>query len=149
MTEPSVIGALRDKQCELSASIAHLEQLVAEHRADMAHLERVLRLFDPSIGLEEVRPERQSTQRTWFRPGESRRLIYDVLRDARQPMATHDITDRVIAAKGIVLMDDRSRGLIQKTILASLHRAKEMIERVTIEGVVGWRVIQAARARCQ
>jgi hypothetical protein len=31
--------------------------------------------------------------------------------------------------------------LIQKTLLASLNRAKETIERATIEGVVGWRVI--------
>jgi hypothetical protein len=43
----------------------------------------------------------------------------------------------------------RGRALIQKTILASLNRAKDTIERIETAGVVGWRVRQAARARCQ
>jgi hypothetical protein len=46
-----------------------------------------------------------------------------------------------MAAKGIATADDHSRGLIQKTIHASLNRAKETVERVTADGVVRWRVI--------
>ena len=45
--------------------------------------------------------------------------------------------------------DDHRRELVQKTLLASLNRAKETIERVETAGVVRWRVVQAARARCQ
>ena len=37
----------------------------------------------------------------------------------------------------------------RKTLLGSLNRAKETIERVETAGVVRWRLIQAARARCQ
>ena len=37
-------------------------------------------------------------------------------------------------------MDDHQRALIQKTILASLNRAKETIERIETAGVVKWRV---------
>ena len=36
--------------------------------------------------------------------------------------------------------DARERALIQKTILASLNRAGDTIERVETAGVVSWRV---------
>jgi hypothetical protein len=141
MVEPDVICALRGKQSEVIGSIARLERQLVEHRAGLTHLEGVLRLFDPSIQSEAARPERQRRQRSWFRPGESLRLIYDVLRDAARPVATREVVDRVMTMKDITVTDERDRVLIQKTLSASLHRAKETIERVTIEGVVGWRVI--------
>jgi hypothetical protein len=141
MVEPDVICALRGKQSEVVGSIARLERQLVEHRAGLTHLEGVLRLFDPSIQSEAARPERQRRQRSWFRPGESLRLIYDVLRDAARPVATREVVDRVMTMKDITVTDERDRVLIQKTLSASLHRAKETIERVTIEGVVGWRVI--------
>jgi hypothetical protein len=141
MVEPDVICALRDKQAEVSGMIERLERQLVEHRAGLTHLEGVLRLFDPSIQSEAARPERHRRQRAWFRPGESLRLIYDVLRDAAQPVVTRELVDRVMTMKDITVADDRDRALIQKTLLASLHRAKETIERVTIEGVSGWRVI--------
>jgi hypothetical protein len=143
MAEPDVICALRGKQSEVVGTIERLERQLVEHRAGLTHLEGTLRLFDPSIRSEEVRPRQQRGQRSWFRPGESLRLIYDVLRDAAQPVVTRELVDRVLTMKmkDITIADDRDRVLIQKTLLASLHRAKETIERVTIEGVVGWRVI--------
>jgi hypothetical protein len=141
MAEPHVICALRDKQSEVSGMIERLERQLVEHRAGLTHLEGVLRLFDPSIQSEAACPERQRRQRAWFRPGESLRLIYDILRDAAQPVVTRELVDRIMTMKDITVADDRDRALIQKTLLASLHRAKETIERVTIEGVSGWRVI--------
>jgi hypothetical protein len=141
MPEADVIRALHDKQKELTTNINRLEQQIVEYRAGLAHLEEVVRLFDPTIQPEAVHPGRRTAQRMWFRPGESLRLIYDVLREAPHPMATRDIAERVMAAKGIGMADDHSRVLIQKTIHASLSRAKKTVERVTADGVVRWRVI--------
>jgi hypothetical protein len=70
-------------------------------------------------------------------------VIYDVLREALQPLSTRDVARRVIAAKGITIADDRTQALVQKTILASLSRAKNTIERLEADGVVSWRVRQA------
>ena len=44
-------------------------------------------------------------------------------------------------AKAVPADDDRSRELIQKTILGSLNRAKETIARVEAAGVVSWRLV--------
>jgi hypothetical protein len=149
MTELRVIAALRDKRSELAGMVMGLEQQLAEHRASLTHVDATMRLFDPELRPEDIRPRQQRTRSVWFRPGECLRLIYDVLREAPEPMATRELAARIMAVKSIVVSDDRQRELIEKTILASLNRAHETIERIKTAGVVRWRVRQAARARCQ
>ena len=104
-----------------------------------------MRLFDPDLLPRDADPAPQRERVSWFRPGECRRLIYDVLRDAPQPLATRELAERVMAAKGVPAVNDhRTRALIQKTVLASLSRAKGTIERTEVAGVVSWQVCQAA-----
>ena len=63
-------------------------------------------------------------------------------------MTTREIAERIVEGKSIPLTGDRQRELIQKTVLASLNRVKDTVERTALAGVVRWRVRQAARARC-
>jgi hypothetical protein len=56
-------------------------------------------------------------------------------------MTTREITEAVAAAKGISVGDGRTHDLITKTVLGSLNRAAETIDRVKAAGVVAWRVI--------
>lgn len=149
MAEPHVIGALRDKRSELAGIVMSLEQQLVVHRASLTHLDATMRLFDPELRPEEIRPRQRRSCNAWFRPGECLRLIYDVLRDAPAPVTTRELVERIVVMKSLAVTDDRQRGLIQKTILASLSRAKATIERIETSGVVGWRVPQATRARCQ
>ena len=143
MGELQVIGGLRDKRSELIDLVGRLEQQLTDHRISLTHLDATLRLFDPDLLL----PDTDLQQRdrvSWFRPGECLRAIYDVLREAPQPLTTRDVAGRVIAAKSVTIADERTRALIQKTILASLSRAKGTIERLEADGVVSWRVRQVA-----
>ena len=126
-----------------------LEQELSEHRAALMHLDATMRLFDPEIRPEEIGSAQRRRCNAWFCPGECLRLIYDVLRDAPQPVTTREVVERTTTLKGISVGDDRQHALVRKTVLASLNRAKDTIERVDAEGVVGWQVRQAARARCQ
>ncbi len=145
MTELHVMDALREKRSELSGIVSCLEQQLAQHRDSLTHLDATMRLFDPDMLPQDTNPASQRERVSWFRPGECRRLIYDALRDAPQPLATRDLAERVMAAKGIPVVDDhRTRALIQKTVLASLSQAKGAIERTEMAGVVSWRVCQAA-----
>jgi len=149
MGEPHIIGALRDKRSELAGIVMSLERQLIAHRASLTHLDATMRLFDPELRPEEISPRQRRNCNAWFRPGECLRLIYDVLRDAPEPVTTRELAERIVAMKNLAVTDDRQRALIQKTILASLNRAKETIERIETAGVAGWRVRQAARARCQ
>ena len=149
MAELHVIATLREKRSALAGMVMGLEQQLAEHRASLTHVDATMRLFDPQLRPEEIRPRRQRTRSAWFRPGECLRLIYDVLREAPEPVTTRELAARIMAVKSIVVSDDRQRELIEKTILASLNRTRETIERIKTAGVVRWQVRQAARARCQ
>jgi len=144
MAELHVMDALREKRSELSGLVSRLERQLAQHRGSLAHLDATMRLFDPDLLSQDTDPAPQRGRVSWFRPGECRRLIYDVLRDAPQPLATRELAGRVMAARGTPAADNRTRALIQKTVLASLSRAKGTIERTETAGVVGWRVCQAA-----
>ena len=140
MAEPHVISALRDKRSELAGMVMSLEGQLLLHRTGLAHLDATMVLFDPELRPEEIRPRQRRTCNAWFRPGECLRLIYDALRDAPQPVTTRELVERITDMKVILVRDDRQRALIQKTILASLSRAKETIERIETTGGVRWQI---------
>jgi hypothetical protein len=141
MAEQHVIGALRDKRAELAGILRQLEQQLAQHRASLAHLDATMRLFDPEIRPNAIRPRQKRARNAWFRPGECLRLIYDELREAAQPATTRELAERIMRRKTMPAMDDRGRELLQRTLLSSLNRAKTTIARVETAGVVSWRLI--------
>jgi hypothetical protein len=141
MAETHVIGALRNKRAELAGMLRQLEQQLVQQRADLAHLDAAMRLFDPEIRPNEIRPKQPRERNAWFRPGECLRLIYDELREAAQPLTTRELTERIMRVKAMPTADDQRRAAIQKTLLASLNRAKPTIARVEAAGVVRWRLI--------
>ena len=140
MAEPHVISALSNKRAELAGIVSQLERQLAQQQANLAHLDATMRLFNPNIQPHRIRPKQPRARSVWFRPGECLRLIYDALREAAQPMTTHQLAERIIRVKALPIADDRQRALVQKTILGSLNRAKETIVRVEAAGVVSWRL---------
>ena len=100
-----------------------------------------MRLFNPDIRPNDIRPKQPRARNAWFRPGECLRLIYDQLREATQPLTTRELAERIMRLKAMPAADDRNRERIQKTMLGSLNRAKQTIARVEIAGVVSWRLI--------
>ena len=140
MGELHVISALSNKRAELAGIVSQLERQLGQQQANLAHLDATMRLFDPDIRPNKIRPGQQRARSAWFRPGECLRLIYDELRDAVQPMTTRELAERIMRAKAMPMADDRQRELVQKTILGSLNRAKATIARVEAAGVVGWRL---------
>ena len=141
MAELHVIGALRNKRAELAGTLRQLEQQLGQQRANLAHVDATMQLFDPDIRPKDIRPKQQRARNVWFRPGECLRLVYDELRRAGQPMTTRQLAERIMRAKAIPAADDHRRELVQKTILGSLNRAKQTIARVETAGVVSWRLI--------
>jgi hypothetical protein len=144
MAGPQVIGALREKRAELSGAVRQIEQQLAQHRSHLAHLDATMRLFDPAIQPDEIRPRRPHPRHAWFRPGECLRLIYDELRDATEPLPTRELVERIIKRRAIDPGDERGHDLIQRTILSSLNRASATITRVQRDGTVCWQLVQAA-----
>jgi hypothetical protein len=143
MGASQIILTLRDKRSELADAINRLERQADQHRADLAHITATMRLFDPNVAPvpETLQTATPRGRNDWFRPGECRRRIHDVLRDAAGPMTTREIVEGVMAAKKMSEDDARTRELIHKTVLGSLNRASDTIERVEAAGSVAWQVI--------
>jgi hypothetical protein len=141
MAELHVIGALRNKRAELAGTLRQLEQQLARERANLAHLDAAMLMFDPNIQPTDIRPSKRRPRNAWFRSGECLRLIYDELREATHPVTTRELAERIMRVKAIPLGDDHCRELVQKTMLGSLNRAKETIERVETAGAVSWRLV--------
>jgi hypothetical protein len=141
MAETHVIGALRNKRAELAGVLRQLEQQLVQQRANLAHVDATMRLFDPDIRPKDIRPKQPRERNAWFRQGECLRLLYDELRAATQPVTTRELTERIMRLKAIPAADNDRRERIQKTLLASLNRAKQTIARVETAGVVSWRLI--------
>jgi hypothetical protein len=98
MAELHVIGALRNKRAELAGILLQLEQQLVQQRADLAHLDATMRLFDPEIRPNDIRPKQPRARNVWFRPGECLRLIYDALREATQPVTTRGLAERIMGS---------------------------------------------------
>jgi hypothetical protein len=101
MAELHVVGALRNKRAELAGVVSQLEKQLAQKRLNLTHLDATMRLFDPQVRPNEIRPKQQRERSAWFRPGECLRLTYDELRDATEPMTTRELAERIMRVKAM------------------------------------------------
>jgi hypothetical protein len=139
MTEPHVVSALVAKRSEIAGIIADLDKRIARHRADLGHVDAVLRLYGEAKP-EAIQPKRVMQRNNWFSPGECARLVYDTLRPAEQPLTTRDVVESIMVSKGLDPADVRTREMVQKTVLATLNRL-DGVERIDIgAGAAAWRV---------
>src|SRR4029077_10971234 len=100
VADPHVISALREKRAIVAGLIEKLERKLEQHRADLTHIDGVLRLFQPDRDPDEIKPKRTYARRTrYFAKGELSRLVLEVLRDAHgKPLGTGDLAGQIITA---------------------------------------------------
>jgi hypothetical protein len=137
---PIAVAALQRKRAEIAGLIADMEKRLAEHRADLVHIDNALRLMNSPIPGDAV-PARKPRPRNrgYFAHGELSRRIYETLRE-RETVSGAELADIALAAKGI---DDRS---IRATFVARfLVRLDQMATRGDVERIgsgngVRWRL---------
>jgi len=140
MAEPHVVAALKDKRAELSGNIADLEKRIGQHRADLLHVDGVLRLFAPEFEPATILPKAVRRPNSWFKPGELARLVLDVLRTAPAALTVREITMQIMERRGLDPQDARTE-LLRKLVSNALNRqAADLVERIQDGVLVGWRV---------
>ena len=143
MADPHVISALRTKRAELAGLINALEKQLAQLRADLVHVDGVLRLYQPEHDPTEIRPKQMRGRNRYFAYGELARLCREVLRDA-SPLSVADIVGKVIAAKGFDAGDYALRERIDdlvKAILAAMRRAGS-VEKIGQGRAMRWKLAE-------
>lgn len=69
--------------------------------ADMMAVQSVIKIFNPDYNVTAIAVRRRQRTNPWFRRGTLFREALEVLRKAGGPMTVREITDAVLAAKGI------------------------------------------------
>jgi hypothetical protein len=141
MAEPHVVAALKDKRAELSGSIADLEKRIGQHRADLLHVDAVLRLFVPEFEPATIPPRAVRRPNSWFKPGELARLVLEVLRTAPVALTVREITAQIMERRELDPQDARTAELLRKLVSNAVNRqAADLIERIQDGALVRWRV---------
>ena len=107
-----VLSGLTKRRAELSGEAETLRARLAQIATDVGHLDAVIRQFDPDYDLGSIRPKRARPDDAAGR-GEISRFILQVLREANEPVATHDVVRRLMAERG---QDVENRRLVKLTM---------------------------------
>jgi hypothetical protein len=112
-----VVSGLIEKRRELAGVIDELQRRLDQHRADLTHIDGVLRVLASDLDPETIKPKRPYRRNRYFARNELSRLCLGVLRTAAgEPLSTDEIAGRVIAAKGFDTGDMVLRTAIREQV---------------------------------
>jgi hypothetical protein len=128
-----VVSGLIAKRAELAGVIDQMQRQLAQYRADLVHIDGVLRVLATDLDPETIRPKRAYRRNQYFARNELSRLCLGVLRTAAaaELLSTDDIAGRVIVAKvfdagdAIFVRRDSRSGWINRQVAASPRRGRE------------------------
>lgn len=117
------ITALRDKRGELSGNIDALQDQLRAAMIDLDHIDATLRMFDPEIELDEIRPKPLPPRHHAFK-GQVTRSILAMLR-SEGAMDAKAITIRLMAERELNAADKALVKAMHKRIGAALRNLRE------------------------
>jgi hypothetical protein len=121
MAETHVISALVAKRGELSGELIAAEKRIVQIRADLASIDGVIRVFDPSIASANNRPIVKRKTPLSLPQGQGARLILDMLRRAGEPLSPRQIAERV-ASERALSVDGKAMERLTQRIRNTLAR---------------------------
>src|SRR3954451_15342492 len=124
-----ILSGLIAKRAALAGEVEALTTRIANLRADLAHLDAVIRIVDPAAEPESIKPKVPRNHCDWFGRGELARLAMEVVRNAPEPITAIDIARAVIMRKGLEASPyalRRVKGMVD----ATLRRREGLMERV-------------------
>ena len=138
-----VVSGLVAKRAELAGVIDQLQRQLDQYRADLTHIDGVLRILASDLDPETIRPKRVYRRNRYFARNELSRLCLGVFRTAAgEPVSIDDIAGQAVAAKGFDPADGILRAAIRDQagdIVKRLHRRGE-VEKVGRGRAVRWRL---------
>ena len=139
-----MLAGLTKRRAELAGEADTLKARLAQIGTDLGHLDAVIRQFDPDYDLGSIRAKRPRGPDVAGR-GEMSRFIMKVLREATEPVATHDVVRRLMAERGQDAEDCRLVKLTMKRVGMAFSRQKAAGTVRAIQGagpVTLWEVVQ-------
>ncbi|MGD0635942.1 MAG: hypothetical protein ABSA13_17130 [Beijerinckiaceae bacterium] len=97
MSETHVISALRSKRAELDGELRQTEKRIIQLRSDLESIDGAIRVFDPSLAPQTIRPKLKRKPPAHFRYGQFSKAVLDTIRRATGPMTIRDIASQIVA----------------------------------------------------
>src|SRR3954471_23843603 len=94
------VSALVRKRAELAGLIELRRVELETLAANLGHLDATLRLFDPEIRLDAIRPKAPRSAADPTRPEITTRMVLGALRRAGEPLSTREIATRLLTEIG-------------------------------------------------
>jgi|SRR5665213_139400 len=123
MTDTHVVSALKEKRIAIASQIEDYREKMRQAVIALDHVEASLRLFDPDVDMGELGP-RKVPQVLYDTKGDTGRIILETLRTATRPLATSQITDAIMKARGLDQNDKGLCRLMAKRTTANLMHWK-------------------------
>jgi hypothetical protein len=125
---------LEKLHAELGGKIADNKREAKRLTEAMKHVEAVLRMLQPGYDVRPIAVRRRKPN-PWFKRGTVFRHAIDVLRRAQRPLTAREMTEAMLAAKGISDPPAKDlRGLIA-SVQSCLHKRKGGTIRAVGEGM--------------
>ena len=128
MSDTFAISALVGKRGELAGLIDRHRAELAAMVANVGHLDATLRLFDPEIRLDAIKPKLPRPAGDPGRHEITTRMVLDALRRAGEPLSAREIAARLLAELGADAGD-------AKLLRAAAERVGEALRRQGTKGV--------------
>jgi hypothetical protein len=119
-----VLNALTKRRAELMGEDTALRAKLAQIRADIGHLDAVIRQFDPDYNLASIRGKRPRNREA-ARRGETSRAVLGLLREAKTPISTAEVVERMMAQRGVDTDDRQAVKLMLKRTGTTLARQEK------------------------
>lgn len=139
---PNVLHALIRKRAEVAGKIEHCQQELRRLVAEIDHLDATIRIFNPEVDLEAIRPKRVPPRHAAFK-GEVMRVVLNELRDADGPVTTKQISLVLMRERGLNPDDAELSKIMVKRVGACLRKLLDRgaVKKVPVEGAFnGWAV---------
>lgn len=117
------INGLLTKRSYVMEALKDAEHSLKEVRADMAALDRSLKLLGFADDPQSYMPARKN--RRMFKKGEMLRCAYDVLREADGPLSSREICLKLLSDKGFDLTDKKTVNQVTSRVYKALLREQE------------------------
>ena len=118
-----VLAGLAKRRADLAGEAETFRARLAQIATDVGHLDAVIHQFDPDYDLSSIRPKRARPEDAAGR-GEISRFVLQVLREATEPVATHDVVRRLMTERGQDVEDRRLVKLTMKRVGMAFSRQK-------------------------
>jgi hypothetical protein len=123
MENEHVTGGLIRKRAELAGKIEAAQTVVRQLIIDIDALDATIRLFQPDIDLDEIKPKPLPPRHSAFK-GEVSRIVLSILRDAKGPVSTPDLALHIMEDRSLNTADKRLVTIIQKRVGACLRNLR-------------------------